>query len=422
VDLLLKSPFVICTDGFTKTGKSTINETLAFKLSQRGLKVKVLSSGQLYRAIAALVSWRHGTDPLIISALQSDEIVALAKSCSLSLIDGIPKISSAGQCQELTHDLLNSAEISRLTPLIAAENQSVRRYVEAIIRQEVEEFNGVVLLDGRDGAAVIRRFRAEGIDVAQQVNFFVSMTDEAIRERFSSRADDIIRRNLHDSINTQPIADATRIDNSGPLVNTIMKIDAVIHRAMNELGIHQAPIIISGASGVGKNSVIVELLTLMPWLYLVPSYTTRPNNRPGSNKYIFVSEPEFHQLAASGRMIESGRSGSYWYGSVKLARPERLLFEIEARGASRVADYYDRSIRIKLTPLEGSANEQIEELRRRLLADSGNPRNNIDERLQTARIELAAEADIIIANTRYSDEFDTKNGPRAAAIAIAMLV
>src|SRR5437588_452320 len=65
-------------------------------------------------------------------------------------------------------------------------------------------------------------------------------------------------------------------------------------------------IVISGPSGVGKDTVLRRLFELAPNLKYSVSYTTRPP-RPGEvdgHSYTFVSEPEFLRLIEQKELLE----------------------------------------------------------------------------------------------------------------------
>src|SRR5205807_1970846 len=68
-------------------------------------------------------------------------------------------------------------------------------------------------------------------------------------------------------------------------------------------------IVISGPSGVGKDTVLRRLFELAPHLNYSVSYTTRPP-RPGEvdgHSYTFVSEPEFLRLIEQKEFLERAK-------------------------------------------------------------------------------------------------------------------
>src|SRR5256885_17159817 len=76
-------------------------------------------------------------------------------------------------------------------------------------------------------------------------------------------------------------------------------------------------IVISGPSGVGKDTVLRRLFELAPHLKYSVSYTTRPP-RPGEvdgHSYTFVSEPEFLRLIEQKEFLEWAKVYNHYYGT-----------------------------------------------------------------------------------------------------------
>ncbi|MCY0869786.1 MAG: guanylate kinase [Firmicutes bacterium] len=65
-------------------------------------------------------------------------------------------------------------------------------------------------------------------------------------------------------------------------------------------------LILSGPSGVGKNTLLARVLKGVAGLYYIPSATTRPM-RPGEsqmNPYVFVTRSEFEEMIEQGQFLE----------------------------------------------------------------------------------------------------------------------
>src|SRR3989442_2452043 len=76
-------------------------------------------------------------------------------------------------------------------------------------------------------------------------------------------------------------------------------------------------IVISGPSGVGKDTVLRRLFELAPDLKYSVSYTTRPP-RPGEvdgHSYTFVSEPEFLRLIEQKEFLQWAKVYDHYYGT-----------------------------------------------------------------------------------------------------------
>jgi guanylate kinase len=152
-------------------------------------------------------------------------------------------------------------------------------------------------------------------------------------------------------------------------------------------------VIISGPSGVGKSTIVRELLR-DPGLPLVLSVsaTTRPPRigEVDGVQYHFLTDSEFQERRKNGEFLECmevfGRG--YWYGTLSetvttgLKQGKWVLLEIDVDGAAQVLEKYDQAITIFLHP--GS----IKELERRLRGRNTDSEQAIQRRLHVAQYEL----------------------------------
>ncbi len=103
-------------------------------------------------------------------------------------------------------------------------------------------------------------------------------------------------------------------------------------------------VVISGPSGVGKDTVIQRLLELDPNLKYSVSGTTRkprPGEKPDEN-YTFLTRAEFEQLVARGAFLEHASYNGNLYGTFR-DRVERtrdagrdMVLKIDVQGAEQV--------------------------------------------------------------------------------------
>jgi guanylate kinase len=153
--------------------------------------------------------------------------------------------------------------------------------------------------------------------------------------------------------------------------------------------------VITGPSGVGKGTLIEQLLERVPELELSVSATTR-EPRPGEvdgRDYHFLSPEEFRRRIESGDFLEhAGYSGNH-YGTLReevdrrLAEGRSVVLEIEVQGARQVRKAMPEAVQIFIAPPDPKS------LRERLEGRGTDSADAIERRLQTAEIELEAQAE-----------------------------
>ncbi len=147
-------------------------------------------------------------------------------------------------------------------------------------------------------------------------------------------------------------------------------------------------IIVSGPSGVGKGTVLKEVMRRNPSLRYSVSATTRAM-RPGELDgihYFFVDKPRFEEMIANGELLEHASYAGNYYGTPEkalndaLAQGVSVVLEIEVQGALQVIRRRPDAISIFVAP------PSFDELRHRLLG-RGDTAPEIAER----RLHIAIE-------------------------------
>ncbi|KAI8468682.1 MAG: P-loop containing nucleoside triphosphate hydrolase protein [Monoraphidium minutum] len=161
-------------------------------------------------------------------------------------------------------------------------------------------------------------------------------------------------------------------------------------------------VVISGSSGVGKDSVIAELRRARPELHFVITATSRPM-RPGEAHgvdYFFVTKDEFEGWIAGGQLLEH----AVVYGEYKgiprqqveaaLARGTDVVMRLDVQGAATVRRLMPEVVSIFL------AAESEAALAARLVGRATEPLEKLVTRVQTAREEIArmGEFDYVVVN------------------------
>lgn len=161
-------------------------------------------------------------------------------------------------------------------------------------------------------------------------------------------------------------------------------------------------LVVSGSSGVGKSTVITQVLDQRPDLYFSVSFTTRAPREGevhGVN-YYFVTREEFEARIRRGEFLEHAEYVGNYYGTSMKVIEEKLdqgidvLLDIEVQGAAKVRAKMPDAVTLFIVP------PSFEELSRRLHARGTDSQEKIQQRLETARREAKeiVNYDYIVVN------------------------
>ena len=167
------------------------------------------------------------------------------------------------------------------------------------------------------------------------------------------------------------------------------------------------PIVISGASGTGKTSVVEKLLQADGRIIRAITATTRAIRRgeEDGEDYIFLSEDQFETKKKAGYFAEFANVYDNWYGVPKehihqaLKKGKWVVVNVDVQGGLAIQKAFPEAILIFVLP------PSVEELSERLMGRGTDNPEEVIKRLQEAQEEMsyATKYDYIVVNDEIKD-------------------
>lgn len=154
-------------------------------------------------------------------------------------------------------------------------------------------------------------------------------------------------------------------------------------------------VVITGPSGVGKDTVLARMKALHRSYHFAVTATTRPP-RPEETDgvdYFFVSDQQYDDMLAKGEFLENAVVYAHRYGVPKppireaLAAGKDVVMRTDIQGARYIKSVCPAAVTIFVLP------PSWEELEWRLRSRAADSRQQQELRLRIARDEMAAAAE-----------------------------
>ena len=172
-------------------------------------------------------------------------------------------------------------------------------------------------------------------------------------------------------------------------------------------------LVISGPSGVGKGTVLHDLMNTQKNLVYSVSVTTR-KNRPGEIEgvsYFFKSHEEFEKMIEEDKFLEFAKVHDNYYGTPKEFVEEKInegkivILEIDVQGALNVKKNIDNGVYIFLAP------PSLSELKNRIVNRGTETESDINLRMSNAKKELSyiKNYDYLVVNDHLNSAINLVN-------------
>lgn len=177
-------------------------------------------------------------------------------------------------------------------------------------------------------------------------------------------------------------------------------------------------VVISGPSGVGKDSILMRMRDIGFLFHFVVTATSRPM-RPGERDgydYHFVSKERFEEMIAREELLEWAEVYGHYKGIPKsevrqaISSGRDVILRIDVQGAATIKRMAPEAVLVFLAP--GS----IDELRARLQWRRTESLDQMEQRLQLAQREMEAVDQFEYVVINREDHLDDAVGQIRAII------
>ena len=163
-------------------------------------------------------------------------------------------------------------------------------------------------------------------------------------------------------------------------------------------------IILTGPSGVGKGTVVKEILGKDKNIWLSISATTREprEGEKEGNNYYFLNQEKFKEMIEQNLFLEWAQFAGNYYGTPlssvneKIKKGFTVLLEIEVEGAKQIKEKFPNSLSIFLLPPDKA------ELERRIRNRGTEKEEAIKKRLSRAKYEISTSNQFDFALTNHN--------------------
>ncbi|WP_311492427.1 guanylate kinase [uncultured Anaerococcus sp.] len=172
-------------------------------------------------------------------------------------------------------------------------------------------------------------------------------------------------------------------------------------------------LVISGPSGVGKGTVLHDLMNTQTNLVYSVSATTR-KKRDGEIEgvsYFYLNHDEFERMIAEDKFLEYAHVHNNYYGTPKefvekkINEGKIVILEIDVQGALNIKKNTDNGVFIFLAP------PSLKELKKRIVGRGTETDEDIKIRMNNAKKELQhiKDYDYIVINDHLNSAITSVN-------------